>query len=121
MIITDGLITDMEQTKLAIIEASDQPLSIIIIGVGEEDFTDMHELDSDDAMLHSGTKIAYRDIVQFVPFSNYYGAVRSPTSKLTPHQQSQIQAELAKAVLEEIPYQVTSYCKMHKIQPMNVA
>lgn len=118
LIITDGLITDMERTKLAIIEASDQPLSIIIIGVGDEDFTNMHELDSDDSMLSSGKKVAYRDIVQFVPFSNYYGAVHTPTNKLSHNQQSKIQVDLAKAVLEEIPYQVTSYCKMHKIQPM---
>lgn len=57
---------------------------------------------------------------QFVPFANYFGAIRSANSKLSPQQQSQVQAALAKAVLEEIPYQVTSFCKMHKIQPLNM-
>ena len=34
LIITDGIITDMDATKAAIIAASDLPMSIIIIGVG---------------------------------------------------------------------------------------
>ena len=34
LIITDGAITDMDQTKNAIVEASHLPLSIIIVGVG---------------------------------------------------------------------------------------
>ena len=34
LIITDGVINDLEETKAAIIQASKQPLSIIIIGVG---------------------------------------------------------------------------------------
>ena len=38
LIITDGIITDMEQTKCAIVEASILPLSIIIVGVGKENF-----------------------------------------------------------------------------------
>lgn len=110
----------MGQTKTAIIEASDQPLSIIIIGVGDEDFSKMNELDSDEVMLSHRNVYAHRDIVQFVPFANYFGAIRSANSKLSPQQQSQVQAALAKAVLEEIPYQVTSFCKMHKIQPLNM-
>jgi copine 5/8/9 len=47
MIITDGSIHDMVQTKRLIVQASSLPLSIIIIGVGEADFTLMNELDGD--------------------------------------------------------------------------
>ena len=36
--ITDGIITDMEATKAAIIAASNLPMSIIIIGVGSVNF-----------------------------------------------------------------------------------
>ncbi|GFR82321.1 copine-8, partial [Elysia marginata] len=39
LIITDGIITDMPQTKEAIVHASTLPLSIIIVGVGDADFT----------------------------------------------------------------------------------
>ena len=49
MIITDGVITDMDQTKDAIVDAADQAMSIIIIGVGKADFTNMEVLDGDDA------------------------------------------------------------------------
>ena len=38
LIITDGIITDFEETKRSIIEASHLPLSTIIVGVGDEDF-----------------------------------------------------------------------------------
>jgi hypothetical protein len=37
----------MDETKRLIVEASDLPLSIIIIGVGIEKFKAMKELDSD--------------------------------------------------------------------------
>ena len=44
LIITDGVITDMKQTKDAIIAACDFPLSILIVGVGGADFSRMEEL-----------------------------------------------------------------------------
>jgi len=47
--LTDGVISDMGDTKRAIIAASRLPLSIIIVGVGGADFSAMDELDSDDA------------------------------------------------------------------------
>jgi len=68
-IITDGEISDMENTKRAIIDASDVPLSIIIIGVGKSGFDSMIELDGDDTRLNINGKYAERDIVQFVPLS----------------------------------------------------
>ena len=48
LIITDGEIHDMPQTKDLICELSKFPVSIIIVGVGDEKFTMMRELDSDD-------------------------------------------------------------------------
>jgi len=39
LIITDGVITDMPQTVQAVIEASYLPMSIIIVGVGNADFS----------------------------------------------------------------------------------
>ena len=66
LIITNGSISDMEQTKCAIVEASKYPLSIIIVGVGDKgNFEAMHQLDSDMKMLRDihGRK-TQRDIVQ---------------------------------------------------------
>ncbi|KJH44842.1 C2 domain protein [Dictyocaulus viviparus] len=64
LIITDGAINDMNATKSSIISASSLPLSIIIVGVGNEDFGNMKELDSDDRALSYGGHTASRDIVQ---------------------------------------------------------
>ena len=66
LIITDGVINDFDNTKAAIIEASSEPLSIVIVGVGAADFSQMHQLDSDHELLTHNRKTASRDIVQFV-------------------------------------------------------
>ena len=39
LIITDGVITDFQDTIDLVVNASDKPLSIIIVGVGNEDFS----------------------------------------------------------------------------------
>lgn len=54
----------METTKKAIIEAAGLPLSIIIIGVGNDEFEKMDELDGDDQRIQAGGRVAERDIVQ---------------------------------------------------------
>ncbi|KAK3200451.1 hypothetical protein Dsin_023866 [Dipteronia sinensis] len=41
LIITDGVLTDLQETKDALVRASDLPLSILIVGVGGADFTQM--------------------------------------------------------------------------------
>ena len=46
--------------------ASKTPMSVIIIGVGNADFSEMDALDSDKEMLSSCGVVAARDIVQFV-------------------------------------------------------
>ena len=66
LILTDGVINDLDSTKAAIIEASSEPISIVIVGVGEADFSQMQALDSDEALLTHNRKTATRDIVQFV-------------------------------------------------------
>lgn len=72
LIITDGEITDLDQTRQAIVNASKLPMSIIIVGVGEADFQAMEVLDGDNGVLKSltGEPVA-RDIVQFVPFRQF--------------------------------------------------
>lgn len=37
----DGVLTDLQETKDALVRASDLPLSILIVGVGGADFTQM--------------------------------------------------------------------------------
>nr|XP_046148392.1 copine-3 isoform X2 [Oncorhynchus gorbuscha] len=103
LIITDGVITDLDQTRSAIVNASRLPMSIIIIGVGGADFTSMEFLDGDDGRLRAPTgETAARDIVQFVPFRQFQNAPREA---------------LAQSVLAELPGQVVSYFSIHKLKP----
>lgn len=63
----------MDQTRGAIVAASRLPMSIIIVGVGRADFTDMEILDGDDGRLTTITgEPAVRDIVQFVPYRKFH-------------------------------------------------
>ena len=92
--ITDGEITDMNETVDRIIEASELPMSIIIIGVGDQDFSRMIELDADEVMLTDSLgRRASRDIVQFVQFDVF---------KNNP-------SMLAEEVLKEVPDQIVTY------------
>ncbi|KAM3914601.1 copine-9 isoform 1-T2 [Leptodactylus fuscus] len=108
LIITDGVISDMAQTKEAIVNASSLPLSIIIVGVGPAEFDAMEELDGDEVRVSSRGRFAERDIVQFVPFRDYVD--RSGNQVLS-------MARLAKDVLAEIPEQFLSYMKSREIKP----
>ncbi|XP_061178881.1 copine-8-like [Saccostrea echinata] len=107
LIITDGVITDMQQTQQAIVNASRLPMSIIIVGVGDADFTAMNILDGDDVRLSYNGVYAERDIVQFVPFNDFLNRGNMVLS----------QAALAKEVLAEIPDQFMSYMKKHNVKP----
>ncbi|KAE8612432.1 hypothetical protein XENTR_v10012852 [Xenopus tropicalis] len=108
LIITDGVISDMVQTKEAIVNASSLPMSIIIVGVGPAEFDAMEELDGDEVRVSSRGRFAERDIVQFVPFRDYVD--RSGNQVLS-------MARLAKDVLAEIPEQFLSYMKSRDIKP----
>lgn len=95
LILTDGEIHDMDKTISNIVEASMLPMSIIIVGVGRENFRNMVRLDSDDTILMDGMgRRAKRDIVQFVPFRNFEGRGLGA---------------LAEEVLREMPRQVTDF------------
>uniref|UniRef100_A0AAY5F4B3 Copine-2 n=1 Tax=Electrophorus electricus TaxID=8005 RepID=A0AAY5F4B3_ELEEL len=107
LIITDGVISDMDETRDAIVQAAKLPMSIIIIGVGNADFAAMEFLDGDSSVLRSYTgEEAVRDIVQFVPFRDFRNAPKET---------------LAKSVLAELPQQVTQYFKQRNLSPIHNA
>ncbi|XP_072571523.1 copine-9 isoform X3 [Paramormyrops kingsleyae] len=108
LMITDGVISDMVQTKEAVVNASALPMSIIIVGVGPAEFDAMEELDGDDVRVSSRGRLAERDIVQFVPFRDYI----DPTGN-----QVLSMARLAKDVLAEIPEQLLSFMKSKGVEP----
>ena len=104
LIITDGSIHDMRETKQLIVQASKLPCSIIIVGVGNANFEQMVELDSDETLLKDNkNNFAKRDIVQFVQF-----------------RKAVARGNLAEELLKEIPDQVCRYMEMTGYKPVPV-
>ena len=56
LMLTDGCIHDMRETIDLIVEASELPLSVIIIGIGDADFKNMEILDADEFELTDSYK-----------------------------------------------------------------
>jgi hypothetical protein len=104
MILTDGLINDMDSTCDILVEAAYYPLSVIIIGIGNADFGNMIILDGDDVPLTNfkGEKTK-RDLVQFVAFKQFEGN----------------STKLAEEVLQEVPRQVEEFYQLTQSFKMN--
>mmetsp|Transcript_16748 Transcript_16748/g.27550 ORF Transcript_16748/g.27550 Transcript_16748/m.27550 type:complete len:621 (+) Transcript_16748:135-1997(+) len=116
VILTDGIINDMENTKQAIVNAAALPLSIIIIGVGNADFEAMEVLDGDNERVTTATgQRAKRDVVQFVPMNKF---INADAYDLAREVRSGFY-DLAREVLDEVPRQLLEYMFMNGIRPPN--
>ena len=96
LILTDGVIHDMDQTIDLLVRNCNLPLSLIIVGIGNADFGNMDILDGDNGLYNKKGQKAARDIVQFVPFNKV-------------HQNPDL---LARELLAELPGQVVQYMTM---------
>jgi len=96
LLLTDGAVTDVQATKRALASVADAPLSIVIVGIGNADFSAMQFLD--DFEKRSGTN---RDVVQFVQFNAHEFDKTS----------------LTRATLEEIPDQLVQFFHTRGIMP----
>ena len=102
LLLTDGVIHDMRETIDWIVRGSLSPISIVIVGIGNENFQNMEVLDADDTpLVDSRGKKMDRDIVQFVPFRE---VSNSPTA-------------LAREVLDEIPREIVNFHVKRGIRP----
>eukprot|EP00461_Guttulinopsis_vulgaris_P001245 UN01245 len=103
LLICDGGMNDKDKVVDAIVQASNHPLAIIIVGVGNADFSAMEFLDGDDnALVSKMYGPAKADIVQFVPYNRF---AADP-------------AMLAQETLKEIPSIVLSFMQRNRIQPL---
>ena len=87
LILTAGNDENIRETKRALIEASSSPLSVVIVGIGDADFSAMELLDEHDPQTEPG-----RDITKFVAFNEYDSY-----------------NDLTSAVLDEIPDQLVDF------------
>ena len=96
LIISDGEIHDINETIDSIIQVSMLPISIIIIGVGDNVYYDMKRLNGENGKLISSKgEILDKDIIQYVHFNDF----ADDLNKLT------------EAVLKYIPEQISYYYK----------
>lgn len=103
MILTDGIVTDLTSTIDAIIDASyNTPIAIVIVGIGNANFSAMERLDGDNTRLRNDKtgREAKHDIVQFTKFS-----------------QGMNFDDFSRKVLHEVPKRVVEYMVDAKIQP----
>ena len=96
LLLTDGAVSDVEATKRTLRSIADAPLSIVIVGIGNADFSAMQFLD--DFETRNGFN---RDIVQFVEFRN--------------HEHDKM--ALTRATLDEIPDQLVNFFLARGIMP----
>ncbi|KAL3904589.1 MAG: hypothetical protein SGILL_010007 [Bacillariaceae sp.] len=94
LLLTDGAVSDVPGTVKALESVSSMPLSIVVVGVGNADFSSMRFLDD---FAGSGK----RDICQFVEFNRHGHSSHALTSE----------------TLNEIPSQLTGYFQSVGIQP----
>ena len=100
MILTDGLINDMDETVKLLIDCESLPLSVIIIGIGTSDFSNMVRLDGDEEPLTDNNgRVTKRDLVQFVEYEKFKNRFYTDYNN----------SELSEAVLKEIPRQIEEY------------
>jgi Copine/C2 domain len=91
LIVTDGAVSDVNATAECLKQICDSPLSIVIVGVGDADFSGMEFLDDFKCD---------QDMAQFVQFNK--------------HPQKD---ELTTVTLREIPDQLVGYFQKHGIPP----
>ena len=110
VIMTDGAVfgEELEETVEAIFRCLDYKISIIILGIGEYDFTSMRRLDGDAhpdkpdqcSLRKKNGEFASRDIVQFVKCEDFKDDPES----------------IIKYALEELPTHITEALKDEKIK-----
>mmetsp|Transcript_6632 Transcript_6632/g.11833 ORF Transcript_6632/g.11833 Transcript_6632/m.11833 type:complete len:609 (-) Transcript_6632:772-2598(-) len=111
VVVTDGVLSDHDSTVEELVRVSALPLSVVIVGVGNDDFSAMREFmdyqPGTDPPMQPGTKTvlrtrgghaSLRDNVQFVCFRDFKGDL----------------SRMAAKALAAVPYQVTSYVNLRQ-------
>ena len=95
LILTDGAVSDVNATAASLRRASASPLSVVIVGVGNADFSAMQFLDDSAGP-------GQRDVAQFVQFNRH----------------SHNSVALTSETLHEVPDQLSTYFQSRGISPL---
>lgn len=98
LILCDGQVDNPKTTRAKIVEASQYPISIVCIGVGDGPWDEMHKLDDN----LPGRAI---DNFQFVPFYDTYHGTPDPESPFAKIENPTVR--FAVTALQELPTQYT--------------
>ena len=90
MILTDGIIEDIDETIDSLVESSYLPISIIIIGIGNADFNYFESINVDKMILDMDGKNIDRNLIQFIPFKNFKNNIQKLGEEMFTKIQNQI-------------------------------
>lgn len=104
VILSTGCCSDVAESIEAICQAEDSPLSIVIIGIGQGDMTQIKKLagGDDGRLFHQNGVQVQRQIVHFVSLDDFHGNTRECVSE----------------GLQEVPEQFVQHFVTSGIQPM---
>lgn len=122
LILTDGGIHDLRESIDLIVDCSFEPLSVIIIGIGDDsDFCGMEIIDADDVVLVNGLgQTQQRDICNFVNFNEvkrHYAEIAGIDIKDVDINSPDFGDLLSEEVLAEVPDQIVGYMLENDIKP----
>lgn len=104
VILSTGNVSDVRDSIDTVCTAAeDAPLSIVVIGVGDNDFRRLEELTGDETgkLRHSNGVPVARDVVQFVAYPDFHGNVSKCVSE----------------ALSEVPEQFVEFYTSNGIEP----
>ncbi|OUM65086.1 hypothetical protein PIROE2DRAFT_7974 [Piromyces sp. E2] len=99
--VIDGDEFDRDGTVRALVRASALPMSIVLIGVGGSNFTNISKYDADDRPLSVDGVSTIRDIIQFVKFNEFKDNCEINMTKL------------ASKVLAKVPTQIETFIGLY--------
>ena len=99
LLLVSGQCEDIKEMKDVLVKASEYPVSIFIVGLGNDKYEDIALINNEEyAIINSNGDKIKRDIIQFIPIEKTKGDIN----------------EIVKEMLNEIPRQVEEYYEMEK-------
>uniref|UniRef100_A0A914DW46 Copine C-terminal domain-containing protein n=1 Tax=Acrobeloides nanus TaxID=290746 RepID=A0A914DW46_9BILA len=110
-IITRGVFDDLKETIQSIIFASRAPISLIFVGIGDSDLSELERLGTAGTKMNFQGRKPERDCVQYVSITK----CRQEESKYPD-----LKALIAERGLSSIPWQMTSWMTKNGLRPKHL-